>query len=227
MALTATPDTASPPRLPHAGPGGRAGNPTRRRRLMRGALAVVLIAGCAAAAVLVGSWVGGRVAVLAAARDLPAGHVVSEADLRVLSVAADPQAGLIPAADKTRVTGSTTAFPVASGTLLVDTLLGRTRWPVPGKAVAALALKPGRYPPGLSAGTAVSVIIAPPPEAATTSDDPDVEPRRAAATVISVVAPPDGGGGATVVSLLMDEADAEMVAAAAADRVALVQTGGG
>lgn len=226
----ATADLTSRGAAQRAGPArpvNTVGGAGRRRRLVRGGLAVLLILGSAVAAVAVGATVGGRTPVLAAARDLAAGTVLSEADVRAVSVAADPQAGLIPASHLPRVVGSTVAVPVVAGTLLPAAALGEPRWPPMGKALAAVAVDPGRFPPGLSPGARVAVIIAASPDAAGVSDEVGAsEPVRVTGTVVSVSAV-GGGAPSTVVSLLLDEPDAAMVAAAPPERIALLQLGGG
>ena len=167
-----------------------------------------------------------RQAVLAMARPVPAGQVITEADLRTVRVAPDPGLHLLPAAERDRVVGRTAAVPLATGSLLTGEQVGPVAWPPPGQAVVAVAVKPGHAPAGLTPGARVVVLVVPAPTG-TTSTAPagTAGPGgvRALATVVALTQGPDQAS-TQVVSLLLAAEAAEQVAAAPGD-VSLVWRG--
>ena len=170
---------------------------------------------------------GDRVQVLAVARPDPAGQAISAGDLLDVSAAQDPKVPLIPAVQTGQVVGRTAVVPLLPGTLLTPALLGDPAFPPPGSVTASVAVKPGQYPQGLSAGARVDAYVsanasglevpAGSPSAA------DAAPERLAAVVLGVDLAGDGQG-ATVITLLLDAADAAGLAAAPAGGVVLMQT---
>lgn len=208
-------------------------------------LGTVLVLVCALAAVVLSVRAGGRVPVLALARDMPAGQVLTSADLRVVQVAAGDLA-TVAADQEASVLGQPLTVPRPAGSLLSPDDVGSVGWPPPGRAIAAVALPAGAFPPGLTAGAKVAAVVS--PETATGAPRStegggkggaaEARPSWLPGVVVSVL--PDGGDGAdaswgtstgddgdvataAVVSLLMDENSAATLGAAAAGTVRLVQ----
>jgi hypothetical protein len=186
-----------------------------RRRgwlLVAGLLAMVV---CAGAFALVYLGADARVQVLAAARPLAAGQLVTAGDLQVVRIVPDAGMPLLRAEQASQVIGRSVAFPVAAGTLLSESQLGPAQWPPDGQAVAALPVKPGRLPAGIAPGSPVLVVtVAADPQLASGVASGQVAPVPA--TVVQVAEGVDGTGTA-VVTLLMAHADAVTVAGAAGD----------
>jgi SAF domain len=161
---------------------------------------------------------GGREPVLALARPVAAGQVITAADLRVVEVSTAGAVSLVPARRQAQVTGRTAAAGLPAGSLLAAGDVGA---PSPGRGQAWLgvALMPGCYPPGLSPGQNVGVLAAPAPGSG------GREPARVAGygVVLSVAAAPaPGTAGEIVVELdLPRYAVPQVTAAAAAGRVSL------
>lgn len=165
-----------------------------------------------------------RQTVLAVGRSVPAGGVITAADLYQVKVA--PAKGItpMPVSKAGEVVGQTAAVGLVQGTLIVREQLGSPSTLQAGQAVVGLALKPGQAPATLRPGTRVEVIDTVKP---TNAGD---QPRPVVLTASAVVAPPDGdaqakpsANGLTLVSLMLPAADAPAVAAAAMDgRVSLV-----
>lgn len=74
---------------------------------------VVVVAGCGLTAAQVAARAGDRVPVLAAARSVQTGQVITRGDVRVVRVAADPGAAVVPAGRQERVVGRTAAVSVS------------------------------------------------------------------------------------------------------------------
>jgi hypothetical protein len=186
-----------------------------RRRgwlLVAGLLAMVVCAG-AFALVYVGA--DARVQVLAAARPLAAGQMITAGDLQVVRIVPDAGMALLPAAGASQVIGRGVSVPVAAGTLLSESLLGPVAWPPGGQAVAALPVKPGRLPAGLAAGSP-ALVVAVAADPLLDPGSPDGRMTPVPATVVAVAEGVDGTGTA-VVTLLLAHADAVAVAGAAGD----------
>ncbi|KPM57681.1 flagellar basal body P-ring biosynthesis protein FlgA [Frankia sp. R43] len=209
----------------HAGaaPAARlTGGPRRRRRLPYLLLGVVLVIGCATAGLLAGARVGSREPVLVLARPVAVGHVLAAADVREAQISAD---GLdtIPAGSRDTVLGRPVAYSLPAGTVLSRAAVGAAQVPPRGEAIAAVALKAGQFPTGLSAGSRVTVVVAPATSAVSTTGSADVA-RSWPATVVAVVATDTDQ--TTVVSLQLTEADAHALAAAPAGQIGVVTING-
>jgi hypothetical protein len=162
------------------------------------------------------------VPVLAVAAPVAAGEVIGQADLRVVHVVPDAAVRLVPASQRESVVGRTAAVPLAAGSLLSPGQVGAVAWPPVGRSVLAVPVPTGRVPAGLSAGSAVSVLL---PAAGAGAQVEVPEGAEAAgvvavpAVVVAVEAP--NVAGIRVVSLLLTQAQARQVAAAG-DAVVLV-----
>lgn len=109
--------------------------------------AVLVIAVCAALAGTLLIRADRRVPVLALSQPVPAGHLIGDADLRVVRVGASG-IPLVPARDRRDVVGATAAVDLLAGVLLTRDMLTEPFIPGPGEAIVGVALKPGQLPAG-------------------------------------------------------------------------------
>lgn len=202
----------------------------RRRRMPFVALGGLLVVVCVLAYAYGAVQLGDRVQVLAVGRAVAVGQALTAADLMRVSAARDPQVALIPASRASQVVGRTAVVPLLPGTLLTPALVGEAAFPPVGKVTASVALKPGRYPQGLTAGARVAVYVSAtaPDEAGQsttsgTSTARGAAPTRLAAVVLGVDLAGDGQG-STVITLLLDASDGVRLAAAPSGGVVLMQT---
>ena len=179
-------------------------------RLAAGTLLAVVVG----ALVLAVGWVraGTREPVLALARPVAAGQVITRSDLRVVRVSAPGPAALVPAARLAQVAGRAAAASLPAGSLLAPGDIGGPS-PGCGQAWLGVAVRPGRYPPGLSPGQRVAVLVVP------ASGRGGLPAARLAGRgiVLSVTAARSPGGtGETLVELEVPQAAGPRVAAASA-----------
>ena len=149
-----------------AAPAGRApsgGLPprVRRRNLPLTVAGVLLVAGCALIFAVGWRSAGHREPVLALARTVPAGSVLSAADLQQVRIGADAAARLVPAAAEATVVGRPAGQPLPAGSLLTFAALGAAGEPGAGQAQVGVQVSAGQYPPSLAAGATVEVLDAP------------------------------------------------------------------
>ncbi len=233
MSTTTTPRQA--PRRAGAGWGTPAGSgpvvrpPGRRRSPAHLGLGALLVVVCALGFALTAARMDHRASVLALARGVTVGQLLSAADLRPVPVSVGAGVDSIPATDSGSVIGRSMAVSLPAGALLTRTELGTAVIPGPGQAVTALAVKPGQFPPDLAAGAHVHLIAtASTGQQATapTGVPPTGVPAAGwAATVTGVQALADGQG--SVVTVLLGQADAARVATLPAGQVGVVVVSGG
>ncbi|MFL1427524.1 MULTISPECIES: SAF domain-containing protein [unclassified Nocardiopsis] len=187
------------------------GRPRRWRSLL---VVLALMAAGATTGVLALAQVDQRSPVLVAAADLPAGHVLTPADVRVVELAGAD--GLPTVSDPAQVVGAVLALPVAEGGLLSEEIVGGDGAQLAANEVAVSAqLGPGRVPSSVRTGSRVVVVI-------TGADEGDISYP---AVVQSLVAAETGNG--TLVDLVVDASHATILARAAAEeQLALVHTPG-
>jgi len=193
-----------PPRMP-----GR-----RRRSLPHLVLGTVLVVACAAGGVVAAQQLGDRQEVLALARPVDVGHVILQQDLVGVSLAVDGAVKVVPASAASSVVGRPVAYSLPVGVLLTDDVLGSPRLPDDGRAIAALGLKPGQFPPELSAGSNVLIQASAPSEGGSTSSW--------RAVVVAV----DRTDQSPVVSVELPELDARALSSTPADKIAVLMVGG-
>ena len=174
--MTARAHARTRARAPSPGP-GQVGRGSRR---LAGVLVIVV---CLLVPAEV--WVrdGMREPVLALARPVTAGQVITGPDLTVVRVSAAGPVSVVPASRRDQVTGRPAAATLPAGSLLAPGDIGAPP-PARGQAQLGVAVAPGRYPPGLSAGQHVD-ILAPGTCAGTTR-------LAGQAVVLSVTAPAAG-----------------------------------
>ncbi len=94
--------------------------------------------------------------VLALREDVVAGHALTVADLKVLTVDG-PGLATIAAKDQADVVGKALSVSLPAGSLLSPSLLVGSAGPLNGQAVVGAALKPGAFPPDLAPGARVQL----------------------------------------------------------------------
>jgi hypothetical protein len=190
---------------------------------------VLLVLLCALAFAVGQTRLGARQAVLAVARDVPAGQPVTDGDLAVVGLSADPGLRLIPASARDSIIGRPAAVPLVAGTLLSEAELGAASVVPPDQAVIGVPLKPGQFPPGLAPGARMQVADTGADSA--TAGQPtgglQGEIETVPAVVVGMSAPAaDSGDPTTVVALQLAARRAPAVAATgAAGRVVVVLLG--
>ncbi|HEY2100096.1 MAG TPA: SAF domain-containing protein [Pseudonocardia sp.] len=192
---------------------------------MAGVLMVVL---CAGGAVWWTTSTQDRVPVLALAKPVAVGQVLTQADLRGVEVSAATGVALIPADQAAGVLGRPMATSLGAGALLTPDALGSAAIPAVGRAVVAVGVKPGQFPPELAAGTPVTVVVTTSTVTGSSATGPGQGPGTSwTATVVGVA--PAGTDQTSVVSLDLDTAGASQLAQVPAGQLALVMqpVGGG
>lgn len=192
----------------------------RRRRVPYLLLGVLLVVACAAGGVLTGMQLGDRENVLALARPVPVGQVLTAQDLKQVSVAADSGLDVLPASAASTVVGQPISYSLPAGSLVTRSVLGAPQTPAVGKAIAAVGLKPGQFPPDLTSGTRVAVLVT--PEQSTTANE-----RTSAWTAVVTGIASGETEQVTVVSLQLSDPDARELASAPAGQLSLVVIAGG
>ena len=131
-----------------------AGLHTSRKVRLIAALALIVVCGLAVP-VLVTTLTPKPAKVLEAVNDLPAGTVLTPADLRQVD-ATGPTGAMVPAAEQAAMTGQTVRVEVPAGALLNQADLGP--FPPVGATVVPVSVKPGQYPANLQTGQQVAEI---------------------------------------------------------------------
>ncbi|MEU5647576.1 SAF domain-containing protein [Streptomyces milbemycinicus] len=150
---------------------------------------------------LVASAVGERGKVLVLARDVPAGHVLTAGDLRVVEVASET--GVVAAADRSGVLGRRARVPLVAGSLLAPGQFGgRRAFPPKGQSEVAFAVEAGSASPGVVRGDRVAVLEGPGGTDGGTGDEA-VASAPVVGTVTGMKAP-ESPGGVRVVTVLVE-----------------------
>ncbi|MET9628294.1 hypothetical protein ABZX92_12600 [Lentzea sp. NPDC006480] len=156
---------------------------------------------------------------LALARPVEVGQALTTQDLVQVSLRVSDGVDLVPASATSTVLGKPAAYRLPAGLLLTASAVGQPKVPAQGRAIAAVALKPGQYPPNLSAGASVIVLARP-------SGANPIGELRIWPAVVSVFENRRDMNLA-VVSLELSESDAQAVASQQSEHVAVVLTAGG
>lgn len=205
----------------HDRPPGRLASPSLQaaaRHRGRIAAGVALMVLSALLAVLVYGNLGQREPVLAAARDLAPGQVITDADLKVVHVAAGPGVALVPAAQRASLIGQRTAVGLPPGSLLTPAAMRAGPAVSAGSTVIGTVVKPGQYPIGLREGDEVTVLVAAPAAGSNTAGS--ASGVDAVIVAVSTRTGPEG----TAVALAVPAAEAPALALAGAEgRLVLVQ----
>ena len=220
-------NTSTQTTAPHALNGARlsAGGsrplPTRARRPGPIAAAVVLIAGFALAGGMLVSSAAGKTEVLVAAGAVPAGHALTEGDLRATSIAGDVRA--IRADDLASVLGQSAAVGLVPGQVLNRDMLTTASLPAPDQAMIGLSLTPGQFPSdGLAVGDQVLAVMI--PAAGGSPADASVTARAlTTADVFGLRADPSSGGNTLVTLVVPLNMANQVLAHSAVGRIGLVK----
>lgn len=196
----------------------------RRRRLPYLLLGVLLVLACVGGFVLISLNSGDRQPVLALARGVPVGHVLTPEDLRQVNVAVDPDVAVVDAGQATTVVGRPVATSLSAGALLTPDAVGGAALLASGQAIAALAVKPGQFPAEVGPGARVSVVFVP-GQAGTAISPPADGGTVWPAVVTSVTTPANDQN--TVVSVQLSVAAARQVAAVPAGQLSIVMLSAG
>lgn len=183
----------------------------RRRQVPWIVLGVFLVVGFALMFAVVSLRANETTRVLALTRSVSAGHVLQASDLREVGITTGAGIAWVPASSEPSVVGRPVALPVAAGALLTPSALGSPRSLNTGEAAVGLALKPGQFPPELSAGDHVRVVDTSGASPSSSSTSARGSTAPATGVVLSVVAATSSDGSA-VVSLRVADGDANAVA---------------
>jgi hypothetical protein len=195
------------------------------RRIPYLLLGGILVVACTAAAVVVSTQLGDRGSVLMLARSVSVGQLLSSQDLRHVSIPADVGVDVVPAAESSTVLGRPVAYSMPAGTLLTRVVMGAPAIPAVGQAVAAVGLGAGQFPPTLSPGARVAVLVSA-AEAPLSSGSAAAPVAQWVATVVDVGASATDQQ-TTVVMLLLPDDDARALAVVPDGQVNLVAVSGG
>ena len=204
------------PARPAASPGGR-------RSVPHLLLGVLLVLACAVGALVVTVQFGGSRMVLATARAVGVGQVLSASDVRQVSLPADSDIRAVDASAAPTLIGRLLAVALPAGAVLTPESFSGAGTPPAGQAIVAVALDPGRLPAEVAPGDQVSVVVA---AVATAGAAVERPAARSWPAVVTSVAPSDTGR-LTVVSVQLGEMSAREVAAVPSGQVALVLVAAG
>lgn len=173
-----------------------------RGRIAAGIFAIAL---AGLLAVLVYGNIGQRHAVLAVARTVDPGQVVTEADLTVVRVAADPGVRTVASTERSTIVGQRATVRLLPGSLLTSDAVTKGNVIADGYTVIGAVVKPGQYPLGLRSGDQVQVVVV----GGATGD------RPVDATIVAVSS--NGSGNGSAISLAVPQNAATRLAAAGAE----------
>jgi len=165
---------------------------------------------------------GQRMPVLVMARDVQAGQVIGEQDVRVAELGLARGVAALGVRDRGRVVGQVASVPLAAGQVLGPTAVAEGPPLAAGQVLMSLAVAPEHAAAGtLRAGDQVAVVASGPPDQPTATR---AEVVLSPVPVLSVLAPdPDAGGdGKLLVSLAIPDDQVPALAQAAHGTVDLV-----
>lgn len=200
----------------------------RRRSIPHLLLGMLLVLVCAAAFLVMSLNSGSRRPVLALARPVSVGQVLTAQDLRQVNVAVDPGVSVVDVSQAAGVVGKTMSTGLPAGALLTLDAVSGTGIPAEGQAIAALSLTAGQFPPEVSPGTHVSVVFVPRQAGTTASSPPEPDSTTLWPAVVTSVSS-QANQQTTVVSVQLSETAAHQVAAVPAGQLSIVMlpAGGG
>jgi hypothetical protein len=192
---------------------GRLRGLPRRRRPAMIALAVAMAGAGVVVSAAVYQRADHQVAVVMVTQPVPAGAVITGADLARTNIAVGPAIQVIPASQIGQVSGQIAAVALRPSTLLSPSDLTSLQPPAPGEELVAAAAKPYALPAsGLTPGDHVLVVATPGQQGqAGSSSGPPWLPAPVGAIVEALSGVPDQDG-FVVVDLLVSAASADSVA---------------
>ena len=199
----------------------------RQRRPLRAGVLLIVATACAGGFAILFSQAGDRSSVLAMARTVRAGTVITNEDITVARVSADSKVQPLASSARSQVVGRTANYTLVAGTLVTRTQLGERADPGPDESVVGILLKGARVAPeGLRAGDRVEIVLTSSPTDGARADAGALGRVIAEGRVLSAPTALKSSSDSQVVSVVVGDAVAPAVAgAAASDRVALVRLG--
>ncbi|NKQ59005.1 hypothetical protein HFP15_39805 [Amycolatopsis sp. K13G38] len=198
----------------------------RRRSVPHLLLGTLLVLACAVAFTVVSLNSGDREPVLALARPVTVGQVLTAQDLKQVNVAVDPGVSVVDVNQAASLMGKTVSTNLPAGALLTRDAVSGTGVPAAGQALAALSLKAGQFPVEVSPGSHVSVVFVPGQSGSVLASPPAPDATTGWPAVITSVASPPNQQ-ITVVSVQVSQAAARQIAAVPAGQLSIVMLAGG
>jgi hypothetical protein len=197
----------------------------RRTRIPELALGVLLVAGCALAAVAWQTLSDPSRAVLAVRNDIDRGDIITAADLQAVEIATDDQVNLIPSGRAESMVGRIAQVDLVAGTLLTTAMAADVAAIGDGQALVGLAVERGSLPSSsLRPGSRVDVVLTPADDDDASLLSTDGAVLVAGAEVSEATGTATGNDRTVYVSLLVTQDDAVKLARAAAhERVHLIE----
>jgi Flp pilus assembly protein CpaB len=168
---------------------------------------------------------GERTPVLVMARNVPAGQVIGELDVRVAEMGLAPGVATLGVGDRGRVVGQVASAPLAAGQVLDPTVVADPSPIQAGQVLMSVAVAPEHAAAGtLRAGDQVAVVASSPPDQPTTGITARAGVLLSQVPVISVSSATEeaGGEGKLLVSLAVPQEQAAALAQAAHGTLDLV-----
>jgi len=154
-----------------------------------------------------------QVQVVMVTQPVPAGGVITAADLGTTSVTTGSGISVIPAAQLGQISGEIAAVALRPDTLLAATDLTRAQPPAPGQELVPAALKPSGLPAsGLSPGDHVLIVATPGDQGQAGTSTGAASLTAPAPGVVEAVGSAPDGDGLVVVDLLVSNSSAAAVA---------------
>jgi hypothetical protein len=155
-----------------------------------------------------------QVVVVMVTAPVPAGAVITAADLGTTSVTVGSGVEVIPATQLRQVSGEIAAVALRPSTLLAPADLTTAQPPGPGQVLVPAAVKPSLLPAsGLSPGDQVLILATPGDQGAASSQSGTAALAAPVAAVVEAVNDVPDQNGVDVVDLLVSSADGPAVAA--------------
>jgi hypothetical protein len=195
----------------------RAASRSRRRSGVLAAGVALVVVGALGAAYLT-ELVGHTTGVLAVARDVQPGQVLTRTDLTVAHVNPDPALAPVSASRLTQLVGQRAAVALRAGSLLTAAAVTAQVLPATGQSLVGVALLPAQLPAEpLQAGDRIRIVDTP----ASQAEPPATTPHTIGAVVVAAAAP--NANGLTIVDLTVPaEQAADLAARVATGRIALI-----
>ncbi|GAB2711561.1 SAF domain-containing protein [Kitasatospora kifunensis] len=194
--------------------------PRRSRRPALVAIGVALAAVGGLGSAYFVTAAGHRTDVIAVARDIPAGQVITSADLVRASMVADPALHPVPVSRAHDILGQVAAMDLPAGSMVTDRSVRAGQPLTAGKDTVGVLAKEGQLPAEpVQPGQVVTVVQTPGQQDA--SGAAPGQPATISAVVVQVAAP--DANGTRVVDLAVSPVDSPALASwAAMGRVAIV-----
>jgi hypothetical protein len=201
----------------------RSGAPSPGRRPGWAAVALLLVVGLGVLGAYLYQQAGAKVPVVVVVGTVPAGHIITRADLSQVAMAGDLPT--IAGRDLGQVVGRRAAVTLLAGTPVQAAMLTSAAAPKPGQAQVGLALGAGQVPAdGVQAGDTVEILQLPGSDPGSTDgEDPVAQVLVASAPVWSARPDPARSGGFLLTVTVPAETAGQIAVAGDGDHVAVVR----